>query len=275
MTPPLWVRLQNRYRRDVARLFFKRLHFVQADLPVISFTFDDFPHSALWTGGAILRSFGAFGTYYASLGLMGKQAPTGQVFSQEDLRALVEQGHELGSHTFDHCPAWDTNPDDFEASIARNHLALRELCLGTKFRTFSYPISLPRPRVKQKASGHFVCCRGGGQTFNVGPTDLNLLSAYFLERSRDNLQAIRDVIDETLRVRGWLIFATHDVCEAPTRFGCSPVFFEAVVRYAAQSGARILPVIQACEALGIARESAGLSGGPGETNSASPGDADR
>lgn len=48
---------------------------------------------------------------------------------------------------------------------------------------------------------------------------------------------------------GWLVFATHDVCESPTPFGCKPAFFEEVVRFAAESGARILPLGQALETM--------------------------
>ena len=92
--------------------------------PVISFTFDDFPRSALINGGAILREHGFAGTYYASLGLMGTKAPTGEIFMREDLDELIQQGHELACHTFDHYDSWDTAPSEFEASILRNHEAV-------------------------------------------------------------------------------------------------------------------------------------------------------
>ena len=88
--------------------------------PVISFTFDDFPRSALMNAGAILRERGLAGTYYASFGLMGRTAPTGEIFTREDLDELIRQGHELACHTFDHCDSWETAPAEFEASILRN-----------------------------------------------------------------------------------------------------------------------------------------------------------
>src|SRR5262245_58970253 len=98
----LWGRIQGRYRRSLARVSFRRACVIRSHVPVISFTFDDFPRSALLTGGAILGRFGLTGTYYASLGLMGTKAPAGPSFVLEDLQALMEQGHELGSHTSDH-----------------------------------------------------------------------------------------------------------------------------------------------------------------------------
>jgi len=245
----LWARVQGRYRRSAAAFFFRRPFAINSPTPFISFTFDDFPRSALLEGGAILKRFGLSGTYYASLGLMGKNALSGPIFVPEDLKALVEEGHELGCHTFDHCHSWETKTTVFENSIVENEAALQELLPEASFRTFSYPISPPRPQIKQKAAKHFVCCRGGGQTFNVGTTDLNYLRAYFLEKGRDHPETVRNLIEQNRRARGWLILATHDVCADPSPFGCTPDFFEDIVRCAVSSGARILPVVQAWEAL--------------------------
>jgi glycosyltransferase involved in cell wall biosynthesis/peptidoglycan/xylan/chitin deacetylase (PgdA/CDA1 family) len=240
---------RSRYRRDTARFLVRRPFSFTTQTPLISFTFDDFPRSALLTGGAILQSFGAVGTYYASLGLMGRQAPTGPIFLPEDLKMLLEQGHELGCHTFSHCDSWETEPSVFEDEIVRNRLALSELVPNASFKTFSYPISVPRARTKYRVSKFFTCCRSGGQTFNIGKTDLNYLSAFFLEQSRDKPEIIKSLIDQNRRAGGWLIFATHDICKDPTRWGCTPEFFEEIVRYAVNSGARILPVSQAYQLL--------------------------
>jgi peptidoglycan/xylan/chitin deacetylase (PgdA/CDA1 family) len=251
----LLTRIHGYYIRKTARLFFKRPAAIHAQLPYISFTFDDFPRSALLTGGAILKRFGLTGTYFACFGLMGKQAPVGNIFLAEDLKELIEQGHELGCHTFDHYDSWKTNPSVFENSVIENRRALNELIPGASFKTFSYPINPPRARTKRRVGRHFLGCRGGGQTFNVGTADLNHLSAYFLEKSRNNPKAVKDLIDQNRQARGWLILATHDVCANPSPFGCTPEFFEEIVQYAVSSGARILPVAQALEALGAASES--------------------
>jgi len=244
------TRVQGWYIRKTVRFFFRRPLQIKTQVPFVSFTFDDFPRSALLTGGAILKHYGLAGTFYASFGLMGKQAPTGSIFLPEDLKELQEQGHELGCHTFAHCDAWKTNPSVFEDSIIENARALNKLIPGASFKTFSYPIAVPRAPTKRRASRHFACCRGGGQTFNVGNTDLNYLFAYFLEKSRDNFQAVQDLIERNRQARGWLVLATHDVCDSPSPFGCTPDFFEAIVKCAVNSGARILPVAQVLDALG-------------------------
>jgi len=218
--------------------------------PLISFTFDDFPHSALMAGGAILNRFGLAGTFYASFSLVDKETPSGQIFCLDDLTTLFEQGHELGCHTFSHCDSWNTDPRTFEDSVVENRAALKEILPDAEFMSFSYPIEMPRPRTKGRIAPYFLSCRGGGQIINTGRTDLNQLSAFFLEKSRDNPQAVRDLIDLNQKERGWLIFATHDISDNPTQFGCTPEFFEHIVRYAVSSGAHILPVAKAIEALG-------------------------
>jgi peptidoglycan/xylan/chitin deacetylase (PgdA/CDA1 family) len=244
-----FARLRGRAQRFNAHSFARRPFVIRTERPLISFTFDDFPRSALLTGGAILQSFGVAGTYYASLGLMGRQAPAGPIFLPEDLQLLFEQGHELGCHTFSHSHAWNTRPNDFENDVIRNHQALGRLFPGANFKTLSYPIGVPRAATKRRISKYFACCRCGGQNLNVGEVDLNYLSAFFLEQSRDNPQLIKNLIDQNLRASGWLIFATHDVCRDPSRLGCTPALFEEIVRYAVNCGARILPIFQAYEAL--------------------------
>jgi GT2 family glycosyltransferase/peptidoglycan/xylan/chitin deacetylase (PgdA/CDA1 family) len=243
-------KLRGYYRRTAASFVFRKPVLIKPQRPLISFTFDDFPRSALLAGGAILNRYGLAGTYYVSLGLVGQVSPSGQLFSLDDLTILFEHGHELGCHTYSHCESWETDPSAFEDSVIKNRVVLSELFPGAKFESFSYPISMPRPFSKARIAPYFLSCRGGGQTFNVGRTDLNQLSAYFLEKSRHNIQAIKNLIDQNQQAHGWLILATHDISANPTPFGCAPDFFEEIVKYAVSSKAQILPVVEAVGILG-------------------------
>jgi peptidoglycan/xylan/chitin deacetylase (PgdA/CDA1 family) len=245
----IWAQIRSRYRRTAAKALHVRPLPINHTGPIISFTFDDFPRSALYTGGAILKQLGTVGTYYASLGLMGKVAPTGIMFTREDLQQLMEQGHELGCHTYGHADAWETRPWAFEQSVIQNSQALSRLAPGAAFRTMSYPINVPRPLTKLKMSARFACCRAGGQHFNAGVLDLNHLAAFFLEKTKGDADVVQRLIEENQRARGWLIFATHDVSSTPTPWGCLPEFFETVVRQAVDSGAQVLPVLKALEAI--------------------------
>ncbi len=67
------------------------------------------------------------------------------------------------------------------------------------------------------------------------------------------MATIRSLIAENAKAGGWLIFATHDVADEPSRYGCAPACFTEVVRAARESGSRLLPMMSVCHELGIAR----------------------
>jgi peptidoglycan/xylan/chitin deacetylase (PgdA/CDA1 family) len=247
--PSLWPRLQGKYQRGLASWFGRRDAQVSGSSPIVSFTFDDFPCSAVDVAARMLEECNLTATFYASLGLMGQTAPTGKIFDLDRLKALQTRGHELGCHTFDHCHAWNTQPAEFEASIIRNAETLAQLIPEAVFRSHAYPIALPRPGTKRRVGKYFACCRGGRQTFNLGRVDLNNLAAFFIEKSRHNLAVIRDLLTRNAQQRGWLIFATHDVCDNPTPYGCTPAVFEAVLQATIESGAKVLPVHSALRAV--------------------------
>ena len=250
------TKIRKSLERRSAKILFRKLQKISSDCAHISFTFDDFPKTALRNGGKILQKYGLRGTFYTSFGLLGRESPSGLIAGKEDLADLLEEGHELACHTYSHCDSWSTAADDFEESIARNRRALKESFPAETFSSFSYPISEPRPGIKRVSGRHFGSCRASGQTFNLGRIDLNQLSSYFLEQAHGDLQAVQDLIDNTVACKGWLIFATHDVEMNPSRFGCTPDFFEAVVKYASESGATVLPVRDVLDILqnsGIAR----------------------
>lgn len=252
-------RLKGRYQRTSAEVFARRSFALRNNRPIISFTFDDFPSSALNEGGRILEAHGVRGTYYASFGLMGQVAPTGKIFDQHELPLLIKRGHEVGCHTFAHRHAYDTSPRDFEASVIENNQALQKIVPGTAMVTLSYPISCPRPGSKRRCARYFLGCRGGGQMCNAGVTDLNNIRAFFIEQSRDDIEAIKAMIHLNIRLGGWLVFATHDVCESPTRYGCTSALFETIVKTSVESGAVILPMSKALEAIGVSRGALGGS----------------
>lgn len=244
-----WAPVIRYWRRNSGRLSFRNLQEVRPPYPLVSFTFDDFPRSALLAGGRILKQYGAQGTYYVALGLLGKDSPSGPICQLEDVELALKEGHELGCHTFAHCDSWWTDAKEYEQSILNNRQALRQNFPEAHFETFSFPLSSPHPSVKRAASRHFSGCRGGGQTINSGKADLNQLSAYFIEKANGDLDTLKVMIDRNKKEQGWLIFATHDVAPDSSPYGCTPELFEETVRYAASSGARILPVASALQVI--------------------------
>lgn len=245
MSATLIKRIQGKFIRTSAKFLFTRPLPIPDGDPLVSFTFDDFACSALRTGGPILERYGLRGTYFAALGLMGRMEAPGMMFERVDLDYAIERGHEIGSHTYDHCHAGVTRAAHFEASVARNQEAFDALFPGYALRTLAFPISEPNPAIKRRMQSRFFCCRGGGQDYNSKIADLNRLRSFFIEQSRDNPQVMYDLIEANRRDRGWLIFATHDVDPHPSPWGCTPELFESIVRRTVESGARVLPVIDA------------------------------
>jgi len=237
-----WDRVKQRIRREASLRFGKRPVSLAISRPIVSFTFDDFPLSALQVGGAILEDHGFAGTFYTSLGLAGMQGPVGRYFSEADLSGLLERGHELGCHTYDHCDAWLTPARDYEASILRNRQELQRVLPGAAFASHSYPISYPRPSAKAVVGHHFCCARGGEPGANGRKSDANSLHAIFIEKAGGDLAVTKRYIDHAVAAGSWLILATHDVSETPSPFGCGPQVFSELVRFIAAAGITVMPV---------------------------------
>jgi peptidoglycan/xylan/chitin deacetylase (PgdA/CDA1 family) len=246
-------RLWNKWRRFTINRYARRDFTLRSDVPYVSFTFDDFPRSALVEGGSILTRHGVRGTYFTSLQLLGRPSVSGPIASPDDVRALLRDGHEVGCHTFEHLDGCNSTVEAFEQSIKANRAAFAELVPDGTLPVFAYPLDGPVLSIKRAVGKHFVGCRFGGQSFNSGVIDLNLLNSYFLDkRNRGNVDAARTVIQQNAAARGWLIFSTHDVTANPSPYGWEPEYFEQVVRLSLESGARVLPMMRACQELRIA-----------------------
>jgi peptidoglycan/xylan/chitin deacetylase (PgdA/CDA1 family) len=212
--------------------------------PIVSFTFDDFPQSALHTGGSILKNYGARGTYYAAMGLMDQVNGLGKHFSAADLEILLKDGHELGSHTYDHLSCRSTSMQDFQANVIKGMKAVdnvRGECLS---HLFSYPYGHATLRAKPNIGARACSCRGIVPGINKIPVDLNLLRANSLYSLSFDLGYIESLFKANEKCKGWLIFYTHDISENPSAFGCRPGEFESVVKLAVRGQKTIQPVGQ-------------------------------
>src|ERR1700722_2966523 len=94
--------------------------------PIVSFTFDDFPRSALTVGGEILRSHGVRGTYYAAPGMMDISNHLGNQFRASDLDKLLRDGHELASHTFSHVSCRSVSAERFRRDVEQGRRAIEQ-----------------------------------------------------------------------------------------------------------------------------------------------------
>jgi peptidoglycan/xylan/chitin deacetylase (PgdA/CDA1 family) len=218
---------------------------------VVSFTFDDFPRTALSAGGAILDKVGARGTYYVTPGLMNGCNELGQLFNADDLRPLLERGHELGTHTFHHSSCRSLSLSAFVEDVKRGRKAIADL-VGDDPTNFAYPYGDVSLRVKKNVGPILKSSRGIVPGLNGPEVDLNLLRANKLYGDIDQLGLADGLIEENVKRKTWLIFYTHDIRLHPSAYGCTPALFQSVVSSAARSGSRILTVEETLTQVGSA-----------------------
>jgi peptidoglycan/xylan/chitin deacetylase (PgdA/CDA1 family) len=217
---------------------------------VVSFTFDDFPRSAYTVAGAILDKYGVRATYYVAMGLMGTENHLGEHFRREDLDSLTRDGHELANHTFRHISSRSVGLNEFVQDVEKGASSLRSIQGGGAPRNFAYPFGDVTVRAKKALGSVVTSARGIIGGVNGPEVDLNLLRANGLYGDADCYERAKELVLMNERKNSWLIFYTHDVRPQPSRYGCTPELFQAVVALALDRGARLLPVSKVLEGMG-------------------------
>lgn len=220
---------------------------------VVSFTFDDFPRTAVTVGGEILKSFGVRGTYYTAMGMMGTVNHLGDQFRREDLDTLLRDGHELASHTFGHVSSQKVSTSQYREEVRKGQRAIQELTGRQSPGNFAYPYGRVTLGAKRATGENVASARGIWSGINGPVVDLNLLRANSLYGSLAQSYDAEDLILQNERQKGWLIFYSHDVQPVPSLYGCTPGLLEFALSFAAQRGARILTVAEVVAELTASR----------------------
>ena len=219
---------------------------------VISFTFDDFPHSASTAGGSILAGAGIRATYYVAMGLQDTNSGMGRLFARNDLFKLLEAGHEIGCHTYSHMKCTQASAQELLEDIWRNEETIsKELKIQDCLENFSYPNGEVTLQAKEILGRRFTTCRGVYRGINTSVVDLALLKANPLYSATFSLGHVASLIEETSLRKGWLIFYTHDVQDNPSKWGCTPEYLDTVCQYAVESECQVLPIKEALNELRI------------------------
>jgi peptidoglycan/xylan/chitin deacetylase (PgdA/CDA1 family) len=229
-------------RQLLLRSMYRRAWSIDLQQPVVSFCFDDFPRTAYTAGGAILKSLGVRGTYYASLGLIDMTNELGSQLTQDDVESLLTDGHELGSHTYNHLSVRSVTLAAFENDVLRGRDAVRRMTGSDEVDNFAYPYGHVTLASKKRLAGELSSCRGIYPGINGPEVDLNLLRANSLYGDVNELPRVESLLTETARRPGWLIFYTHDVQQNPSPFGCTPGLLDSVVALTLERGFQVLPV---------------------------------
>lgn len=243
-------RLQNRLLRAAPWQVMQ----VPTREPIVSFTFDDVPASALDAGAAILEANGVRGTFYISGSLLGRVEPGRTLIDPAGCRKLAARGHEIGCHTFAHCDLRHVERDVLAEDLARNARYLDAFDPRPGQRNFAYPYNSGSFGKRALLAQRFRTCRAGGEGINRGATDPTFLRAVEIRQPQQHVLGLVRWIDALVAKPGWLIFFTHDVSPQPTPFGCTPSGFRLLVGYALARGCRVLTVDAALDHMGLGEQ---------------------
>lgn len=184
------------------------------------------------------------GTYYTSLQLAGQGGLLEEHFSMDDLQSLVRDGHELACHTYRHLAAKACSVKDYVEDVEDNATRLAEMMPGQRFHSFAFPMGAANPEIKRLLSRRFSSLRSTIQGLHVGKVDLNLLMSNPLYSGHVSIEQVNRLVEHNQRVKGWLIFYTHDVTDKPSRFGCTPEYFAQVLHCVSQANSQVMPVCE-------------------------------
>lgn len=231
--------IKGKIRRRWSRLVARRPLAADIARPMVSFTFDDAPESAVRQGAAVLEDEGVRGTFYVCAGLNGKLGPMGRYADSSGYAELANRGHEVACHTYSHLDCGKAAGEAIMQDVARNGEALHGAGLAT--RTFAYPYGDVSPQAKAALGDRFAALRALHPGLVRRGADLNQLPAVGIEGPEGEARAA-GWIYRAAREGAWLILYTHDVEAEPSPWGCTPEALRRLVRRVKTAGCEIAPV---------------------------------
>lgn len=216
--------------------------------PIVSFTFDDFPRSAIINGSDVLEQQGWRSTFYVASGLMGQTNHHGEHFIAEDIRAIATRGHEIAGHTFSHTDCDRMGLKNTMAEIDQNTQAIIDIGHTKPIKHFAYPFGSTNASLKYALQSKFKSMRGVDEGVHRHHADLNGLKSMPVF-SGTKLDAALSAIHGLKAAPAWLTLFAHDIRDTPSQWGCTPEEFKQVIDAVKQSGAIVLPIGEAISAL--------------------------
>jgi peptidoglycan/xylan/chitin deacetylase (PgdA/CDA1 family) len=242
----LYFKFRKAFSYFISSKFYKREASLHLTEPIISFTFDDVPVSAIINGERILKKYNFSGTYYISLGLMEQEGFDFKNGDDEMLKKLVEDGGELACHTFRHLHMFKSDKGQIISDLEKNQQTLQQYIRKYRFENFSFPFGEQSVKARKITRNKYKSARSVYQGINSGKVDLNGLKCFRLYESIP-LSKIYAAINKAIEINGWLIFYTHDVKDNPSDVGCSPAYFEEVAKYCKEKKLKVLTINDALD----------------------------
>ena len=210
---------------------------VAPDRPVVSFTFDDFPKTAL-NGADIIEAHGGRAGFYACTTLMNQFSPVmGEMFDAATLSELRARGHEIGAHTHTHLDCARVPLSKVERDIGENLVALQEAGHLETVSSFAFPYGETTYMAKRWVGDVFVTGRGNLPGINIGACDRSQLRAVELGASAMHRKRALAALKTAIDAKAWLFFFTRDVSNTPSEYGAPMELVEELTQRAVDAGA--------------------------------------
>ncbi len=123
--------------------------------------------------------------------------------------SLKERGHEIGSHTRNHYDLTTLSETEMKEEIIGGKRDLVELNHAPT--TFAYPYGALNEEIRGVVEGEFDGARGVEEGFNDKNTDRYVL--YSWNASTMTFEKAKEVIDQAIAEKKWVIFLMHKVDE--------------------------------------------------------------
>lgn len=237
--------LGKRIKRRLTPLQNRRVAKFKLERPIVSFTFDDCPVSALKHGVKPLDDLGYKSTIYIAAGLLGITNHLGLHMDAKQVIAAHEDGHEIGGHSYSHNDLSELSLNAAQADLARDRKVIADLGLPAS-PTFAYPYGQTTPQLKYELETQYIGMRGIRPGIMHEQADLNQIRSTPLFDGAPFETAIAQIKSLSSRP-GWLTLFTHDIQQTPTPWGCTPAQMNVAITTAISAGALILPVAAAID----------------------------
>lgn len=250
MTSSVYAPSRNFTARVTRRLtpyFSREMLDVNLERPLVTFTFDDCPLSAIEEGAKRLEQKGWRSTIYVASGMFAVTNHHGKMASASDIQAAHQNGHEIGGHSFSHIDMSNVPVETILDEIDKNQAELVSHSIPRP-RSFAFPFGETTPSLKEILGTKFEALRGIHPGMNVGRVDLNQVKSDPLFSSR-NIDELITKIHSLKANPSWMTFFTHDVRERPSLWGCTPEDFTRVIDAVESVEAIVLPLIDAVDYL--------------------------
>ncbi len=216
----------------------------------VSFTFDDFPLSAV-NGADIVEKHDGKAAFYACTKMIGETGPYGKMYDIATMLDLENRGHEIGAHTHSHIDCALTDRLTVLEDIKTNLRHLAEAGLKNRPTSLAYPYGETLYDTKKEVFEQFDLCRGILPGTNLGKVDLAQLRCYELNGNPMTENRAKNAIEAAGKTGGWVIIFTHDVSDEPTGFGTTSRLLTDLAQQAVSLGATLSTPTQAAKEFGV------------------------